>query len=164
MGRLLLIAVPVLPAAGCSKSSPLPNSAEDALQRGTNFRLISLEPEPREDELAKAEKTWHHNNEWIVLGETAITKSANRSKIVTAIKAAVRESDGSAASCFLPRHAISVVHNGKTHEFEICFKCLQMSWKIEVKRQDTILIDEHQKVAFDAVLEEPGAKLARPGN
>ena len=57
MGRLLLIAVPILPAAGFSKSSSLPNSAEDALQRGTNFRLISLEPEPREDELAKAEKT-----------------------------------------------------------------------------------------------------------
>jgi hypothetical protein len=39
-----------------------------------------------------------------------------------------------------------------------------MSWKIEGKRQDTILIGENQKVAFDAVLEEAGVKLARPGN
>lgn len=165
MSRLLLIALPVLLLFGCaSPNSPLPKAAEDALQSGTNLRLISLEPEPRDEELAKAGKTWHHNDEWIVLGETEVTKSETHSKIVSAVETAIRESDGSAASCFWPRHKISVEHDGKTHEFEICFKCLQMYWKIDGKKQDTILIGETQKAALDAVLKEAGVKLARPGN
>ena len=164
MSRLLLIAAPLLLVVGCSAPSPLPKAAEDALRNGTNFRLISLEPEPREEELVSANKTWHHNDEWIVLGETSITKAETRSKIVIAIEAAVRESDGSAASCFWPRHAISVEHDGNAHEIEICFKCLQMYWKIDGKKQDTILIGETQKAALDAVLKEAGVTLARPGN
>lgn len=39
-----------------------------------------------------------------------------------------------------------------------------MYWKIDGKKQDTILIGAKQKAALDAVLKEAGVKLARPAN
>ena len=97
-----------------------------------------------------------------MLGKTEISDPKTRQKVIAAVEAAIREHDGEVAACFEPRHVIAVQHNDKGFEFEIYFKCRQLYWYVDRKRQDVIYIGESEKAALDAVLKEAGVTLARP--
>src|SRR5262245_57933232 len=109
----------VLLLAGCGQKIPEP--ALSALEKGDKFELYSLDPRPTEGEPPNAFYEWEN------LGSTKVTKADVRKKLVAALKKAAADNDGIAAGCFNPRHAIRVVHEGKTIDLVICFECLSVT-------------------------------------
>jgi hypothetical protein len=61
-----------------------------------------------------------------VVGKTEIASASDRLAILTAVKRGIAQSDGSENKCFWPHHGVSLVQNGKTIEYVICFHCLQL--------------------------------------
>jgi hypothetical protein len=104
---------------GCG-SSPLPG-----LDAPDQFILYSIEERPpTPGEEPKPEEKFYS---YYILGKTEITDIAKRRELADALKAAVTKSDGTKAECFWPHHAIRAVKGGKTIDYVICFKCLQMA-------------------------------------
>lgn len=97
-----------------------------------------------------------------VLGRTALTDEKTITKLVKAFRAGVNERDLMPASCFWPRHAIRVVHDGVTYDIVICFECSQYEWYTDDKRQGVELIGDSPQPTFNRILEDAGVTLAVP--
>ncbi len=143
----------LLLAVGCSSGSRLPSAAEQALQGSADFELLSLEPLEE-----KTDGSGFHG--WKILGTTPIKDSGTRAKLVSALKAGVADYDGGVAACFIPRHGIRVAHDGKTHEFVICFQCAQVQWYIDGQRVRGFPISGSPQLVFDEILEDANIPLA----
>lgn len=61
---------------------------------------------------------------YVILGKVEITDAAVRHNIVKAIEDGFKESDGSVAACFWPRHGVQIVSKGKLVDYVICYECL----------------------------------------
>jgi hypothetical protein len=94
----------------------LPSDLRHFLESADEFTLYSLNPGPEEH---PGTNTFYFHK---ILGQIKIEKTAERTKLVTAL------SDGIAggcamADCFNPRHGIRAVKNGVAVDFLICFQC-----------------------------------------
>ena len=146
---------------GCSSGTRLPPDATIALQEATSFELLSLDPlqsqDPdQRDSLTEAD----HLHGWIVRGSTTIQDSNTRATLVSRFAAGVAEHNGLVAACFNPRHAIRLIHDGKTHVFVICFECAQVEWHIDGQRATGFLISTSPQSLFDEVLQKANVPLA----
>ncbi len=160
---LLLICIASVFACvpGCSSGNGLPPDATIALQEATSFELLSLDPgqsqnPDRRDSQTEADRL----HGWIVLGTTAIQDSNTRATLVSRFAAGVAEHNGMVASCFNPRHAIKLIHDGKTHVFVICFECAQVEWYIDGQETNGFLIAVSPQPMFDEVLQKANVPLA----
>ena len=148
----ILVAAVVM--IGCEKKT-LPE-ATAALQNAAEIELISLEPDERKYNPAKP-GAFHG---WEVLGRTTLKVAEDRGKLVEAFESGIEESDGTVASCFAPRHGIAVQHDGKKHEFVICFQCQSFEWHVDGKLEKGQPITSSPQVAFDELLTKAGVNLA----
>jgi hypothetical protein len=57
-----------------------------------------------------------------ILGKTTL-KDETRKTIVAGLYKGIKDSDGSVAACFNPRHGIRATADGKTVDIVICFEC-----------------------------------------
>ncbi len=102
-----------------AQSSLLPAEALQALHSGNRVTLYSLEPWGDPDEhVARLQ-------EFQILGQANLTH-AQASSAIAAFESAVAKSDGISASCFDPRHALRIQHNGHTYDFLLCYACRQL--------------------------------------
>ena len=146
---------------GCSSGTRLPPDAMIALQEATALELLSLDPQQsqdpnRRDSLTEADRL----HDWIVLGSTTIQDSNTQATLVSRFAAGVAEHNGMVAACFNPRHAIRLLHDGKTHVFVICFECAQVEWYIDGQRTKGFLISTSPQSLFDEVLQKANIPLA----
>lgn len=158
MIRLLLLVGIVSAFAcvlGCSSGNSLPPAAAKVLQDATAFELLSLDPDRREN---KSDTDGLHG--WRVLGTTSIKDSDTKAKLISRFGAGVAENDGTVAACFNPRHALKVTHDGKTHEFIICFECYQVQWYVDGQETKGFLITASPQPTFDEVLRNANVPLA----
>ena len=135
---------------------PLTDVASKVLREGTEFQLYSIDPSfggpgPHSDGF----------HGFAILGATPVSDS-ERKQLVDALAAGVEESVGAIAACFNPRHAIHVQHEGKRHDFLICFECLQIYWYTDDEKNSTILTSESPQGIFDQVLSDASVPLADP--
>ena len=150
-----------------SVPSKMPPGARAALESADKLELFSLDPDRHQrideaDDQKSAAGTHFHG--WKVLGSTQLTDRLERSKIIQMFQKGVDESGDAAASCFIPRHGIRVVANGKTVDFVICFQCFQVEWfEDDQRRQEEILIARSPEPAFDRALKQAGVPLAPKG-
>ena len=148
-------------------STKMPASARAALESAEKLELFSLDPDRHQrideaDDQKAAAGTHFHG--WKVLGSTQLTDRLERSKIIQMFQKGVDESGDAAASCFIPRHGIRVVANGKTVDFVICFQCFRVEWfEDDQHRQAEILIARSPEPAFDRALKQAGVPLAPKG-
>jgi hypothetical protein len=63
-----------------------------------------------------------------VLGKVEIRDSKQRRAIIDELRSAYLRRPSQALRCFIPRHAVRVVHDGRTTDFVICFQCY---WFVE---------------------------------
>ena len=63
---------------------------------------------------------------YLVLGKAEVETAADQVEIIDAIERGIKESDGSAAKCFDPRHGIRVFRGTTKRDYVICFECLQL--------------------------------------
>ncbi len=89
--------------------------------------LYSLDPnDPRiyEGKLPEnSDKVFHR---YPILGRVEMTSPEETASLFGALSKGIRESSGSVAGCFEPRHGIRVVSSKATNDFVICFTCLQV--------------------------------------
>lgn len=127
MRLLLSLTFTLSVATSCSPDSgnSLPDAVRAAFDNAAEFDLHSLDPNPREGESkgppAPAPLLLQG---WVVLGKTTL-KGRTAIKAREAIDSGRRESDGTVAGCFEPRHAVRIVHGSKTYDLVICYACLR---------------------------------------
>lgn len=136
----------------------LPSAAAAALEQGKEFELLSLEPNGGEE--TEGENRFYG---FEVLGALAIDDRATRDELVAAFKRGIADNvEGVAAACFAPRHGIRVTHDGKVHEFVICFECDITTWYVDSKRAGNMNPTSVAQPEFDRVLKDAGIRLPKP--
>jgi hypothetical protein len=133
------------------KSFPATYAA--ALEKGTEFELLSLHPLAYE---ATPENSFHG---WKVIGKTLITDDATRKQVVAAFNKGIQEGDVM-ADCFNPRHGIRVKLSERMVDFVICFECDGVEVFFNDKRQEGFACTAKPQSAFDEALTAGGAELA----
>ena len=115
----------LLTGSGQSAEKPSSKSVKDILENAT-FELYSLDPAKEDDE-----KGFHG---YAVLGKTVVKDADVRKEMIASLYKAIAENDGTAADCFVPRHAIRATHKGKTVDVLICFQCYQVKFLIKAEQ------------------------------
>jgi hypothetical protein len=141
-------------ASASLRADTIPAELQAILEKGEQFELLSLNPDPRQE---KAEDGFHG---WKVLGKTTVKDAEARKKLLAAFKKGVEENTGFVAGCFNPRHGIRVTQDGKTTDFVICFECAQVKVFVGDKEEKGFLITASPQSVFDGVLKEAKVPLA----
>ena len=128
----------------------LPYGVARSLGTAETYELISVSPR-----IGMGDYYGHQT-----FGRATITDPAVRQRLNAALQAAVRESNGSVAACFNPRHAIRASGGGHVTELLVCFECKAIEVFSDGKKTDYIPISSSQESVFDAVLQKAGVPLA----
>jgi hypothetical protein len=146
---------------GCGQSvvnkrgDTFPPAVKAALEQGTFFELLSLDPKSQK----QGETKGFHGYD--VPARLANLTADSRRMIVTGLLRGFAEHDGKMDVCFSPRHGIRVYHEGKKYTLVICFECST----IKVYEQDaeihTIPIASTTAAVFNKVLSEANVPLSR---
>lgn len=95
-----------------------PKEVREAFEKATEFDLYSLDPD-RQGKKSDKDTLFH---DWKVLGKTTL-KGDDAKKVRAAIDKGRKDSDGSVAACFNPRHGVRIVQDKKTIDLVICYEC-----------------------------------------
>jgi hypothetical protein len=101
-------------------------NATDAAAMIGSTTLYSLYPKKTPCIDAKDEKRLFHD--YPILLQMEIVSTADRREVLGAVRRGISESDGTVMRCFIPRHGLRIVENGRIIDYLICFECL---WLIE---------------------------------
>jgi hypothetical protein len=89
--------------------------------------LYSLDPnDPRIYQGKLPENSDKLLHRYPILGQVEVTSPQEKASLFGALSKGVRESTGTLANCFDPRHGIRVISSKATNGFVICFACLQV--------------------------------------
>jgi hypothetical protein len=91
----------------------LPKEVLEAFAKAESFELLSLDP-------SKGEREGQGFHGWTVLGKATL-KGDVAGEIRGAVRKGAKDSDGSVAKCFEPRHGIRV----GGIDLVLCYACLQ---------------------------------------
>lgn len=113
--------------AACSSSTEnrLPAQAEAALRTARSMELLALDPTPLARGAAVPEGGTFHD--YPILGRATLADAVQAKALGELVLRGIRESDGTAAACFNPRHGIRVSQDGRTLDLVICYECLSLS-------------------------------------
>jgi hypothetical protein len=111
-----------------SVEDKLPLTVIRALREPDSFEILALDPMAREergaaDKPIPPDKDFHG---FEILGHAPLNDAAARSELVELVLQGIQESDGTVAACFIPRHGIRAVKEGKVLDLVICYECLQV--------------------------------------
>jgi hypothetical protein len=155
---LLLALVGMLSAAFLVRAAEnkMPEDVKAVLEKADTLELISLEPAD--------DKSDNGLHSWKVLGKTEIKDAEVRKKVVAALLKGVGDSDGNAACCFIPRHALRARQGDKAVDLVICFQFAQV--QIYTGKEDKVAgvtVTKTPEATFDEVLKSAGVPLAAKG-
>ena len=140
---------------GCGRSTPV--TSAPALPIPDELTLYAIDGLVNEPTSFVSDAT--HFRGYAILGKVEITNPNARQEIMKAVEDGMRESDGTVASCFWPRHGVHVVTNGKAIDYVICYECLQAYIFAEDGDTSKPTTATHQGV-LTAPLTAAGIKLA----
>ena len=159
--KLLLLQTAILfsfISIGCGPSKGLPPNAKSVLKNAESFELLSLDPTFLAPEEKAGIESFH---EWELLGKATISDSETRQQLLSAFNSGVAEHDDETMIlCFDPRHAIRVIHDGKTHDFIICFSCERVNWRIDGEYAEGFGVASSPFEVFNKALVEAGLPLS----
>jgi hypothetical protein len=123
----------------------LPEAVTALLDKAEQIELWSLEPETNK-----------------VLGKTTIKDAETRKKVLATLYKGIKDSDGTYAKCFEPRHRLVATVDGKTVDMIICFECLQI--KMVAPAMDrNLTTTATPQATFDKVLTDAKVPLPPKG-
>jgi hypothetical protein len=159
MTKLQLVAVGVIvlagaPAVSADEKNKLPDEVVAALEKAQKIEVYSLTG----DRADKGADAWHGYGS---LGKTTLKQGDDVKKLIDAVKKGVADG-GPGARCFIPRHGISVTHDGKTYDLIICFECSWIYVFEGDKRLVTVTTTGAAHKQLDKWLTNAGVKLAKP--
>jgi hypothetical protein len=159
MRNWLFILTAALLFTGCERN-PIPAAAGAALESSAALELFSLEPgstEPGSTPDAAGD-TFHG---WPVLGSTKLDAQSRQDVVDAFQKGVPYYDDGVRAACFVPRHGLRVLEEGKTYDFLICFQCSMADVFEDDVKVGSFLIRESPQPVFNSVLIKAGVPLAK---
>ncbi len=62
-------------------------------------------------------------HDYPILGQHTLSVTPEMRLIITDLDRAGRAWTGGVAACFMPRHGLRVIRDGKTHDLQICYEC-----------------------------------------
>lgn len=122
-----LLALLLLPAVACAE--PVPSDLRKLLDKAEAVELISLDPS------VDGAKDGFHG--YKVMGSVKL-ETKERAKLLAAFYKGIADSDGVVAACFIPRHGLRAMADGKTVEVVICYQCLSMKVYIGGKAESAL--------------------------
>ena len=104
-----------------TKQIRLTRNLAEAFQSSPKFELYSIDSRP----FFKSKGTVHKGEigNWPILGKIDITDAVVRLGLADVFVAAASMPGDYQVACFVPRHAIRIMHAGKNVDFIICFEC-----------------------------------------
>jgi hypothetical protein len=135
-----------------SRRQQLSDATVALLEQADQFELLVLSPKP-----IRAENAFHG---YKVLGAAKIAQPDTRRRLISALMQSMRESDGTVAQCFNPRHGIRATRHGKRADLVICFECL--SFRLYGDSQGAFEITHTPEVLFEEVLKKNGISPLGP--
>jgi hypothetical protein len=151
----LLQSVMFLSLAGCAAST----DAEKTDKKAGTLTLYSLHANDVEPD--KRPKTAEHFHGFPVLGKVEIAKADDRKAIDAAMQAGIGK--GQMAKCFLPRHGIRVLVDGKQTDYVICFECGRVVVH-DIDSRDEKSIDNSPAAPLDKFLKDAGIPQDKPAH
>ena len=137
--------------APAEEKNQLPDAVATALEKAGKLEVYSLDGD-------KTDKDGWHG--WKQLGKTTVEKE-EAAKVATAVKKGVTEGD-KGARCFIPRHGVRAVYDGKTYDLVICFECGWVYVYVDKSDKPTVLmISESPHKALDKILTDAKVPLAK---
>jgi hypothetical protein len=134
----------------------IPQQARTALEQATEFELFSLDPDVPDPDHPKEED--RHKS----FGSILVKDAPTRAKILAALDAGASSDKASPAMCFEPRHAIRVLHAGKSYLIVICFECNWAKIYIDDQPEEKGFgTTNSPETAFDEVLRTARIPLAK---
>jgi hypothetical protein len=135
-----------------------PDPIRRTLETSPEFIVYSLHPRPMELEPEELKKNPNFHS-YMVLGQTSVTSSQTKTKLLNALYDGISRSDGSAAACFQPRHGIRATTKGRTVDLVICFECQSLEiYDNEIKT--TATLTRSPQPVFNEFLTRAGVPLA----
>jgi len=147
--------------AGCAlaASALLGCSREPAADTQTPLQLTLYSIDGRDFKPGEEPQTAEKLYGYPVLGKVEITAADQRKLIFATLQEGMARSDGTMAMCFWPRHAIRTLENGRTVDYVICFKCLQLEMHAGDSTSTKPITRDPQPV-FNKLLQTAGIPLA----
>lgn len=143
--RVAFVAILVVLAAAygtrAADDNKLPAEVAAILEKADTVELLSLQPKADPE----AKDSFH---QYKILGKTTL-KGADATKLVATVQKGIKDSDGTIARCFNPRHGLRASFEGKTAELVICYECNSIECFIGDKRVGT----------YTATTSTPGTEL-----
>jgi hypothetical protein len=149
VSALITAAIVAAAAQAAEPKNPLPREVFKALTEGTDFGVLSLDPE---GVFAVPVGGWK------VLAQNFVQDAAVRKEVVEAVKKSVEEGKGS-ASCFNPRHAVSASYEKKKYVLIICFECSEMLVYVGGEEKYRMPVSDSAKTVLDKILSGPGTTI-----
>lgn len=152
-GLIPFLAIASLVIPTTARADKIPDAVKAVLDKATEIELYSLdwrkpEEKPKEDFQG-----------YVILGKTTVKDEETRKKIVAALAKGAEESKGTVL-CFMPRHGLRAVHDGKKIDLVICVACLQTRVYIDDKKDEGYLTSASPKSMLDKILEDAKVPLA----
>lgn len=153
VGVMVVLAIVVILAIRGRTPEEGFSALEDPLAQGTEFILYSLEiPIER----YTGADVLHG---FKILGNVPINDEATRKRIVDAIRSASQEPNLAAASCFNPRHAITLNYHAQKYEILVCFECQQAKAYVDGVEQEHFLIGHSARDTLNTILTDANVPL-----
>lgn len=148
-----LLALLYLATTACAADNQLPKDVAAILDKAESIEFLSLSPKRGEKDIP--EKDNFHG--FRILGRVTL-KDAGRKTIVDGLRKGIKDSDGSVAACFNPRHGIRATVAGKTADIVICFECHSLVTHIGETR-GSALTARTPEATFNKVLKDANVPL-----
>jgi hypothetical protein len=102
-------------------------------------------------------------HDYPVLGKTDIASASDRIAILRAVHKGIATSDGQENKCFWPHHGVQLQQSGKTIEYLICFRCLQLEEYVDGRRSHKPTTTFAQET-LDEHLDQAGVTQQKPAH
>jgi len=136
-----------------------PPALKAVLENADTIELFAMDPESgTRTETIPTVAAFH---DYRFLNRAPLEDSGLRHELVRLYYQAVFRSEGRAALCFLPRHALRATRGAEQVDVLACFECLQLRWWGPGSLEGSATIDDGDVAALDELYARAGLTIAR---
>lgn len=142
----------------------LPAQVANILDTADQFVLLSLFPNQPSDQSPPPSMPWNELfHDYPILGKAEVRDKVERARLIQELNKSIQDSDGSQATCFMPRHGIHAALGDQTVDLVICFECQQVYAysSSHPDAPDVFPITQSARPTFDEQVRASGLKLVK---
>ena len=140
-----------------SRPSEVEADLHQVLTEAETFTIYALHPYPHQTE----DEEWADRprlDDYVILGEAEVDRAAALATM-RAVYQGIRDSDGTVAACFNPRHGIRATLGDRTVDLVICYECLSMQAHRDGEHAQNLRTTEAPGNTLTAIWREAGLTI-----